>query len=81
MIDPVALLVLADDATVTTPARECSAARIAVDDVREHDPDTIQVRNGDASLLIAKGDIQHCIDLTDLAFRPVDLDVLVENDI
>lgn len=81
MIDPIALLVLTDDATVTTPAGECSAERIAVDEVREHDPNTVQVRTRATSLLIATADVEQCIDVTDLAFRPVDLDTLVENEI
>lgn len=73
MISPVALLKLTDDATITTPAGDISPDRLAVTELTEYDADTIQARVDAGTIYIAKTDIEQCIDLRDLEFRPIDL--------
>ncbi|WP_136718551.1 hypothetical protein [Halorientalis salina] len=73
MISPVALLKLNDDATITTPAGDISPDRLAVTELAEYDVDTIQARVDTGTIYIPKADIEQCIDLRDLEFRPIDL--------
>ncbi|WP_136718596.1 hypothetical protein [Halorientalis salina] len=67
-----ALLKLTDDATVTTPDGDISPDRLAVTELGEYDADTIQARIGAGTIYIPKADIEQCIDLRDLEFRPID---------
>lgn len=74
MISPVALLWLTENATVTTPDGDISPETVGVAELSEHDADTIQARIDAGTIYIPKNDIKLIIDLTDLEFRPIDID-------
>lgn len=74
MIDPVALIVLADDATVLTPNGQRETQRLAIHEFGRVGERTVRVHTDEGSVYVDRPDSKYIVDLTTDAYEPQELE-------
>ncbi|SEO47011.1 hypothetical protein SAMN05216388_10133 [Halorientalis persicus] len=78
MIDPIALVVLKNNAVVTTPDGDTEAEQVAVHEFSRSDARNLRVRTSIGDVYIRRVDIDHVVDLRTDEYRPRELEYIVD---
>jgi hypothetical protein len=74
VIDPIALVVLKNNAAVTTPDGDIEAEQVAVHKFSRADARNLRVRADEGDVYIRRVDIDHVVDLRTTEYRPRQLE-------